>query len=106
MPYSRTGLPVNASPATILAGKLIRRLSPGQHTLESPWAQWLRRDLNTLIRERLLHQHSPILDILPREVVHRGVNAFMTGEPMPATLAIGQLLSLESFLRQFKPSLR
>jgi hypothetical protein len=104
MPYSRTGLPVSASPARILARKLIRRLSPGAHTTESPWTQWLRRDLDALVRERLLDQNSPVLEILPSTFVHSRVNAFMAGEPV-ATMAIGQLLSLESFLRQFKPSL-
>lgn len=103
IPYNRTGLPVSAPTGRILMNKLMRRVGAGNAMTASPWTEWLRRDLSECVRDRLLDQSSAICAVLPREFIHGRVNDFLTGQPAPATMAIGQLLSLESFLRQFQP---
>jgi hypothetical protein len=103
IPYSRTGLPVSASAGRILAGKLARRASGTQRDSLSPWTNWLRRDVASTVQPRLTIENTALADILPAEIIQNRVRAVMAGDGS-ATMAVGQLLSLESFLRQFKPS--
>jgi len=104
IPYSRTGLPVNTSIGRIFASKLAHRLTgqPGQ--AQKPWTEWLRHDLGAMLQSRLLDKGSIITDVIPTTITQARVNALKDGDAS-ATMAVGQLLSLESFLRQFKPSL-
>jgi len=104
IPYSRTGLPVGTSAARVLAGKLVRRVSGKRSASQSAWTTWLRHDLAALVRGRLLDQNTPVVDVLPEDIMRNRITAFMDGDAS-ATMALGQLLSLESFLRQFKPFL-
>jgi asparagine synthetase B (glutamine-hydrolysing) len=104
LPYSRTGLPANASASRILLAKLMRRGEVRGRLSESPWDRWLREDLREYVHETLLGDASRLQEILPSEFVHEHVNTFMAGGRVPA-MAIGQLLSLASFLKQFRPSL-
>jgi hypothetical protein len=64
----------------------------------------MRHDLRTTIEDRLLAANSPVYDLIPRRFVQDCVDRAMAAE-QSAAMPIGQLLSLESFLRQFKPRL-
>ncbi len=103
IPYSRTGLPVSTSEGRLFVNKLARRLSGGKDDSPSAWTRWLRRDLAAMVHEKLLDQSISTVNVLPTEIARGRVDALMAGAAS-ATMPIGQLLSLESFLRQFKPS--
>lgn len=101
IPYSRTGLSASASTARIIARKFTRRLSAGRSA--SPWTQWLPQHLIADLK-KLLAQENELANLIPYSVLHRRIHAALAGDPS-ATMAVGQLLTLESFLRRFKPSL-
>lgn len=102
IPYSRTGLSVDASAVQVLARKFAHRVS-GIRT-PSTWALWLSRDLSGYVQEKLLDRSSPFAGCLPASLVNDRLSALSAGDTS-ATMAVGQLLTLESFLRQFRPSL-
>jgi asparagine synthase (glutamine-hydrolysing) len=100
--YSRTGLPASASTPRLFGVKLKQALTRHSHDPAHPWDHWLRNDLRDYVREMLLTPGTRSAGVLPPEIVRRKTNAFLNGEPVPA-MVIGQLLSLEIFLRTFRP---
>jgi asparagine synthase (glutamine-hydrolysing) len=76
-------------------------LARGKMGFGAPLAGWFRRDLEGLVRERLLEETSPIYEYLRPEAVARVVERHMGGAA-DLSPQIWALLTLESWLRQEK----
>ena len=102
--YSRTGLPANASTLKIATTKGRHMLVPSAADPSRPWDRWLHRELREYVCDRLLPSGSGLSEVFPDEFIRDRVSAFLSGSRVK-TSCIGQLLSLASFLNQFKPSI-
>jgi asparagine synthetase B (glutamine-hydrolysing) len=103
--YSRTGLPANASTPRLFGAKLTQALARRSRDPAQPWDRWLRDDLRDYVREMLIASDTRTTGVLPPEIVCGKTSAFLNGKAVPA-MVIGQLLSLEIFLRTFRPENR
>ncbi len=97
--YSRTGLPANAPLTAIVAGKVIGKLKRPSEP-DEPWNDWLRGALRNYLYDYFLAGKPETGDYLGREPVVGVVEGFLQGKNYPARI-IGQLLSIELFLRIF-----